>query len=283
VQLLTSVQYPFMLTTGDLTGDLSKFSMSVVGVENTDCDDTDAVCYQYWDFDILPFLGECDLNGDYVFSFDMICQPSVDFEDCPLDDGTDSGHIDFTLESEYFCPQIIEDIDLSGALYSFEDYARTSHKGAFFLDDTIYLSAVVSSEKATIIQTTLSHYEITLWTNATIVLYNNGNTLAGDLVDFQVTQSGDGTQAHFEYTFDESLFPLDFDESGHITCSTVVDVVYYNTDEQKREIFKRSLESDQQMTMNLGMSVNNKHTPAKSTGFLNLVPLVGPILLAIAA
>lgn len=286
VTLLTSVQYPFRLIDGSLDGDAVKFSMSVTGVENGDCQDDGTVCNQYWSFDILPFLGECHLDGDYVFSFNLECQAGVEHGACPLTDNNDQGTIEFTLESEYFCPEIIEDIDLSGALYSYGDEDHTMHSTAFLMNENVYYVATTNSNKATIVETSLAHFELLLWNGDVLVLFDHGNTPVGDAVDFQVITSEHGDETYFQYNLNEEYFPVDVDGNEYMTCNTVVDVTYFNTDPVKRALFKRSVQSSQTMSMSIQTNIANDGTVDDSfeeaISTANQI-FVGAMMVAIAA
>jgi hypothetical protein len=99
VKLLTSVQSPFQLTGPiSIDGDTSKFAMSINGPI---CLDDGSVCEQMWDIDIIPKLNECNFDGLNTFNFSIKCNPS-NISNCPLDDNTDTGSIQFILQSENF-------------------------------------------------------------------------------------------------------------------------------------------------------------------------------------
>lgn len=118
-------------------------------------------CNQIWELDLdvvggaNPSASVCELDGDYYFGWQAVCVPTFP-SDCPLvqdDQGqvADKYAIKFTLDSEYFCPQVVDEVDVAATLAVFKDLAHTIDASNFILGQTLYVVADVTSSKATVV------------------------------------------------------------------------------------------------------------------------------------
>jgi len=256
IHLLTSVQWPYQLTGPiEIVGDTSKYLLSVTGPTGSggpDCLDDGSECLQLWNIKVLPFLDQCDFDDDYQFKFGVKCKPSQ-LGDCPLDEDTNSGFIDFILDSEYFCPEIIETIDLTGTLNAFKDYDTLILKHNYLMGQTVYFKARAESEMATIIDTTISEIEIALWNGDHVLLYDGTNTIPGDLIDLVVEDNyGDDEESLFHWVFKPEVFPVSYDQNEDFSVWIILDVTFKNTQEKRSRryelvILPRSEENSQQI------------------------------------
>jgi hypothetical protein len=246
VTLLTIVQYPFVLTAPySISGDTSKFALSVVQLNS--CADNGSPCEQSWMITILPTVDQCNFNGNYVFDFTVACVTSA----CPLDSNTNTGTISFTLQSEDFCAQIVENIDLTGTFMSFEDDLHTTPKVDFLFHQTIYFQAVVSSTKATIISTVVNNFNVVLWNNNMVPLYNYGNTVSGNDVSLQVLNNlNGGLECDLSLVVDPSVFPVPVNQNDMVTFDLVLDVTYLNTQSKKRTSKKQKFNARTILSVN---------------------------------
>lgn len=279
VQLLTASVYPFKLVSPySLSGDASGATVNVSsdaanGV--TTCLDDGTNCVQYWDIYIDPFLNACNFDGAYVFNFTISCDASR-LSDCPYDSSStdNTGAIVMFLTSGDFCPVIVETVDLSGSLTSYGDFLHTDPKSNFVVDQMVYFVALVNSTKATIINSTVSMFEVLFSNGTSLVLSQNGvNTLAGNLADCLITNV-----PPLENDIQLDLTPLLFSPSNQLselfTFMTTIDVEYFNT--QKRTIlyiheYSALAQSSSPTTNNVGnyqsaitVSSNSNGTPNSS-------------------
>merc|ERR1719433_1555045 len=135
----TQTQYPFGLRnftdpvapaiirtiSGDIDGDPEWISSQNPEVCVTvDGSEDNYLCEQEWTVLITPNL--CDVSGEYQMEMWAICFTDVD--GCALDDNaplqssnTWTGYLDFTVQAQNFCPQIIDEITVKGYINSFAD------------------------------------------------------------------------------------------------------------------------------------------------------------------
>lgn len=252
VVLLTTVQYPFrIINPSVLLGDLSRFTLS--RVENTlaaQCPDTlGSICVQYWNFTILPNISQCNFDGDYDFNFTLGCTPSR-ATNCPLDNNTNKGMIEFTLDSEDFCVDIVEDIDLSGSIGVYKDAGHTIVKKDFLPGQTVFMSGKTSSNKATIIRTVVNDIDVTLWNGTTVNLYRFGlSSVMGNRLSLAVNNAL-AAESWLQFVVVDSVFAMPFDSFEVITFQIDFNVTYYNTQIKKRQV------SNEQQRFIIGVDLN---------------------------
>lgn len=249
VEIDTRVQYPFKGKNPSITGPSGQ-TVSVQLSPGIGCpDQQNTLCTQLWDIQVIPDLNKCNFNGNYTLTFDLECQPSRSGVNCPLKPGEDTVTINFRLESEDFCPKVIENIDLSGALTTYQDAPRTVPKEAFLDGQTIYFKSKLNSNEATIIQTKIGVFDVRfLSDNGTVIrverLYQNGaNTAEGNQVSFSVNDNpGNAEESYASLVVNPSFFQVPLDSSIEVTFFTTVDVTFQNTNYQTQELHDVGLE-----------------------------------------
>jgi hypothetical protein len=227
ITLLTTVQYPFKLTlpvsiSSNLPGVTLTINLAV------DCSGTGSVCEQYWVYTITPNDEMCNFNGIYTFEFYLTCTSS----DCPLDPNTNTGSIVMDLTSENFCPQIVETIDLTGTLQTFQDSLHSIPKDDFLIDQVVYFKSLVSSTEANIVSSVVNQFSVTLWNNINILLYdiNSGNTPQGNAGNLQIINNLlGGVECDLQLLLTPSVFPIGVDLSGVVTFHVTIGVTFENT------------------------------------------------------
>jgi hypothetical protein len=231
VVLFTTVQYPYKLVTPNifsplLMSSLIKISDSIDGV--TQCNDDGTLCKQFFTIDILPDTNMCKLDGDYFANFTVICQPSYN-ANCSLDSNTNSATIKFTLASENFCLKIIDSVDISGSLTSWQESTRITMKNDFIFGQTLFFKGELASSKMTITQTSLTVFSVTLWNGKIITLFNNGVTSDGSVVNFQFDMSSTSTKVFFSMNINPIIFNVQQDTSQAISFNAQFGVIFQNT------------------------------------------------------
>jgi len=146
VQLVikTQTQYPFGLRnftdpvapalirtiSGDINGDPQWISsQNPETCTNVDGSEGNNLCEQEWTILITPNL--CDVSGNYQMEMWAICFTDVD--GCALDDNAPStgsntwtGLMDFSVQAQNFCPQIVDEITVQGAIGKWSDNTYTT-------------------------------------------------------------------------------------------------------------------------------------------------------------
>eukprot|EP00479_Gromia_sphaerica_P014622 TRINITY_DN881_c0_g1_i6.p1 TRINITY_DN881_c0_g1~~TRINITY_DN881_c0_g1_i6.p1 ORF type:complete len:267 (-),score=45.69 TRINITY_DN881_c0_g1_i6:351-1151(-) len=228
VTLLTSVQWPFRLdvspvpsvtiTSGNpnlmfAVASLKRECSMPVGVEFDDGVQNSNACQQHWEITIDP-NGNCNIDGDYSMTFIPECQPNM-VDQCPLD-GSESIQVDFSLISEDFCAEVIEEVDLVADLRSFRDAGHTWIADDFFQDRFVYFAAEVVSAFADISQTTLTQITLQQSQGSIIqswdLLQNNGAQASANGLAFSlafdnnpILKPGDPVQSQFQIVLDSSI------------------------------------------------------------------------------
>ena len=238
VQLVTSVQHPFRINNGTIIGDNSKFLLSVSN-NHDDCDTE--LCNQYWDIKIFPLTGICNLNGLYTFEFTLECSSSTQ-NNCPLDENTNTGYIIFILESEHFCPQIVEKINIFANLQLFQESEHLNLKSDFLLHQTVYIKLGLISTEGTIVGTQIKYAKITFpdW-SISVLLDNYSLTIDGHTCDFQVINNV--AENYIQFYVDPSIFDIPEDKFKKVTITFLVDVEFLNTNKRDSEHQYQSVES----------------------------------------
>lgn len=268
ITLETTVQYPFYLDQPAWIKTSAPGLYPTI-ISNSVCgDNINQICVQNWLFKITP-KNICALTGIYLFNYSIACQPSAG-SSCPLDSSTDTGTITMNIESEYFCPQIIQDVDVSGSLESYEDSGHTHHKNGFFLGETIYFEILLNSSKATIINTTVQDFSVILWNSDNKLLYDDGTItaagLACDLVVVDNTHTPQSAvQAWIQVEINPSVFPVGLDLNEQVNFQVTVDVTYFDTGPVKRTI-TQSVSGSQSFMANTDAQLTGSY---QSSGIIN--------------
>lgn len=258
IVLFTSVQYPFKISGPvGIYADENKFVASASGSDDTQCTEgAGSVCYQSWFLNVQPFTNVCNLNGLYNFTFEFSCRGS---EECPIQD--EKGFIEFNLQSENFCAQVIDDIDLSGSFGVYEDAAFTTPKTAFLVGQDVHFRALMYSNKATITASRISRFDVNLWDGSVETLFDGSITSEGSLVEYSSNAGVDSTDASL--VVKSSVFPVATDTNALVTFDVTVEVTYLNT-EKKTFVFKSG--STQQFNLQTDITVSKD----KSSGAVSM-------------
>jgi hypothetical protein len=279
IKLLTTVQYPFkMIEAIAVGGDSDRFSMTHTQISDPAyvCADDNNFCAQLWDIVITPNPNECNYDGDYMFNFTLDCQPSQ--TDCPLDSNTNTGAISFVLESEDFCPQIIESIDLGGTLKSYSSNAHTNLKSSFIVDQTVYFELELTSTKATIVNVKINTVTVMMWDGSQNVLFDGGsNTAFGSLLSLVVDDDNNNPKAYFQLQLLEGSFPVGVDEAEQIQIVVDASVTFLNT--QKRSIQAQTIPSYE---LTASTVISNDPLPASNAGSVKTLGIFNMICLLIS-
>ena len=241
VQLATLTDYPFKITGPlSLTANPTRSALTVVGDSAngvTTCLDDGSACLQYWDIDIYPFLDQCNLDGSYTFNFSITCQPSV--SNCPLVNNT--GYIVFVLASEYFCPTIVETVDLTGSLVVYRDSSHLLPENIFIVSQTAYFVLSISSVQASIVGANVTDFYVVLGNGTTVYFFTNGNiTPSGTAAELLITDNADPQFDDFiQLNLIPAIFLFDYPTSSNDVFFVAADVFFFNT--QKRTVVNLQL------------------------------------------
>lgn len=270
VQLETLVQYPFRLTNPlCLTTNNSHLVVTVAGsAENgvSTCLDNGQNCVELWDINIYPDSTQCTMNGLYVFTFTVAC---VSLSNCPLGNNN-TATVSFVLTSEYFCPQIVETVDLTGEFNSYADSGHLQIKENFMVEQEIYFTVTVSSTAATIVSTNVSQLVVQFSNGTNVILYQGGaNTAQGNFLDLiVVNDAGSPTQDNIQLYLNPQFFGFTNELSQVMNFVVYVEVSFFNT--QKRGLMTTL--STQQYTTQSQVSISPAQ-PVTSNSCGNLINL----------
>jgi len=275
VQLLTMTQYPFMLIPPlNITSNVTWAGLSVTADPQngvTTCLDNGQVCIQYWDIVIDPSVIQCTLDGAYWFGFNIGCQASFG-NNCPLPLGSNTGIIEFNLTSEYFCPQVIETVDLSGTMNSFSDNTYTIPKFNFITNQTVYFLATVNSNAATIISTVVDTATIIFTNGSSFLLYSGGtDTAFGTQINCVVTNNAlsPETDTITFYLLDSLFAPIDFQNSETFTLEVTLTVTFSNTAKRSIETTTTSQQYSYQSPVTVSGTGANPTVPSNTSNTSN--------------
>lgn len=242
IRLYTSVQWPYALQ-GPLasSSDNLHLPITVTGPEVAPAaplcpNDGKSACQQYFDFVITPDFGQCNLNGNYMFNFNVGCHPSVPAASCPLM-APATGSIAFKLQSSYICQQIVANVDLSAQIEPYATVLYDVPKYDFVVGAPAYYLVHTQSSQVSITSTTLSTLNVIAPNGTSILLYDasaGGSTGFGNAVSLAVTNgfAGKGTPQNdvtISILYDPVFFATPGDSITHWTFHVVCNVVFYNT------------------------------------------------------
>lgn len=167
--IVTQTQYPFALRnftdpngaalirtiSGDIDGDPQWISsQNPETCTSVDGTDDNYLCEQEWRILITPNL--CDVSGEYQMEMWAICFTDVDGCALDMDLGSQSsnawtGYMDFTVEAQNFCPQVIDEILVEGTINKFIDntYTTVAEPGVnVFSNDHVWFEVVYTTKSA---------------------------------------------------------------------------------------------------------------------------------------
>jgi len=149
------------------------------------------VVTQIWTFLFSP-VGTCQLDGDYVFSFDIIGYPGVE------------ASVTFHLTSQYFCGQVVNTSAL-GQVEFFSDESLSEVATSFQTNSNAYV--LITVESGFLISEVIV-------TNATV---NNQN--------YPLYLLGEQRQVNYGVTFSQELTEQLFDQNENV-LEYVVEITY---------------------------------------------------------
>lgn len=225
--LTTTIQNPFLLKPFLITGP-SGMTLSISPFTSNCPDDGITVCTQQWKIENTPDNNLCAITGTYMSNYTVSCQPSRQ-NNCPIDKNTNSSAIQFSVISGNICPQIADNVDLSGSFSTFEDKALTINKQDFLFGQKIYMKLAVTSTKANIIKTTLTNLKVTLWNGIEIPIYNNGITQTGTTLGLITDLVSKPQENSMEIDVNPVIFNVAQDGEEPIVFSASVTVTFQNT------------------------------------------------------
>ena len=166
--VVTQVNYPFVLTLASpgVEDDSGNFDLGTVTTADT-CDDDTTNCQQTWTAPVDPVDpvagAACPtvstLDGTYTVTFDVGFQPSFtgSREDIP-----DQVTLTFTLDSDDFCPQVVEVATVSPRLTLHTDNATEDEATALSFGSTVFARVAIEVMSGIqIASTTLTRVVIT--------------------------------------------------------------------------------------------------------------------------
>jgi hypothetical protein len=232
-----------------IENNISTYSQSVnkINTSKINCIDDGKTCEQFWAIDITPTqLRKCNIDGLYIFNFNITCFPPNDeysYPGCELDNNNNSGSIEFILQSENYCPQLIETVDLTGVILLFGNSERTLTKSNFVYFQTLYGVVNSKSIKSTITNSIITDFEI-INENKSIILFSDGyDTIYGNTTNFKIS---DSNRDNFNFDILPSIFQIELDKKRRISCLITVDVDFFNTVEKRNVDNKRLINSQYQ-------------------------------------
>jgi len=280
VQLFTSIQYPYTLST--ITTQLTPFQTSSVEAVNVTCPDVvNQPCSQQWQIIISRSGNKCDFDGSYIYSFTATCQASE--SNCPLDSTPFVVNVTFSLSTEDVCGIVTDTTHVTGTLQTWDAYdsaaeSFSSSKHAFLTSQFIYFSLEIVSDSSSLVTTTVESVTATDVNNHVQAIASGG---AGVVSSYSTALVNTTDLIHFheiQFKFDSSWFgriPTD----GQVT-STVSVIVNLDFNQGKREVKKFSMRvapNQVQTTTQVSLQTDNaSSTPSSPTNNKNSSTTVSP-------
>lgn len=279
ITLLSTVQRQYYLTTPLSVQGPNGVTVSLNGNPNVgdQCLDDGSLCKQYWTVTIKPQNGKCDFNGLYRVNFTVNCKPSQQ-SNCPLDQNTNKASLSFSLTSSNLCPQVIDNIDVSGSMLTYSDNSYNTPKNDFILNQKLYFKTQVSSTKATIVSSQVTQFSVKLWDGTIVTLLDIFNTPQGTLVNLNVVNNYNGApNSHLEMIAHPDLFAVGRDSLKNVQFMVTLSVTYDNT--QRRSLFfVTSSPKSQQLLTSTSVSLKSTTVSAGNNNKISLLFYVITIL-----
>jgi len=268
VQLFTSIQYPYTLST--ITTQVTPSQTSSVEAVNVTCPDVvNQPCSQQWQIIISRSGNKCDFNGAYIYSFTAACQGSE--ANCPLDATPFVVNVTFNLATEDVCGIVTDTTHVTGMLLTWDSYDSAAGtfseaKHAFLTSQFVYYSLQLVSDSSSLVTTTVESVTATDIHNQAQPIASGG---AGVVTSYSTALVNTTDLIHFheiQFKFDSSWFgqiPTD----GQVT-STVTVIVNLDFNQGKREVRKFSMRvapNQVQATTQVIIQSDTSSTPASPT------------------
>lgn len=193
VRMFTSVQHPFALvyTNGAVsTPDDAKFTvrtsgLSMVEEECLDIDNTD--CDRVFEWEIVAVPTQCDFDGAFSITFDVVCNPNYSNE-CPLA-GTETVVISYNVDSDSHCATVVDSVEIQATLTSYKtdaSYEVSNEEDEFIQDDIMYFQASIGS-----VDVSLASVAVNSLSVGSVEIINNGLEDSTKMSDYAVGYAGD--------------------------------------------------------------------------------------------
>lgn len=262
VILWSSVQWPYRLRVTGVSVDVPSLNNADLSVTlHEECSPTgEAACNQKFLIHV-NLQNRCTFTARYTVTFDIECLPGVDTPLCPIPAGQHTAEVDFDLESENVCPQIVDEVVAIGSARSFMT-ARVGNQAynvpeqyAFMVNQFAYFEIDVESIDGLVVETTVTRIELCFDVAcAAPTLIYNGVALVAALqlavIDYprNPVTSPLPTKSDIHILLHESMFIVPTDGSLTFQLRVGLDVEYYATQslleiDEERDISKISLES----------------------------------------
>lgn len=239
VQLTTSLQWPFELTAPSwlsTRADINRVLLQADAGDAGPCDQQTAgsVCIQRWRFVVRPGAGLCDLTGVYELGFTVRCRTGR-AADCPILPDTDESRasLQVSLATGDLCPRVVDTINVTMALSTYEDAALQLAKDEFIDPQRLYARLDVVSARASLVETRLRSLTVLKSeTFGAIAMMNNfalqpaGTQMALTAAPGGATVPGGTSSPTFSFNVLGSALQIAPDSSEFVQLNALVAVQY---------------------------------------------------------
>lgn len=216
LSVATTIQWPFHIINMAVTTNSTQLAVDdVYGVvETIECSNPDPLleesdndpCTQHWAFktESVGAMEEgcpgCILEGWFLLAWDVECFDDILPVDCPIDDDTDNGDGAVKLTTGDICPEIVDEVELTGTLNAYEDDLRDDEKNAFFYGQIAYFEASMSSDELDVIWSQLEKVQVTYALDTDIVYDRETGLIDGDCAMTLDDPDADDNEVWFHFT-----------------------------------------------------------------------------------
>eukprot|EP00478_Filoreta_tenera_P006602 GABV01008533.1.p2 GENE.GABV01008533.1~~GABV01008533.1.p2 ORF type:complete len:440 (+),score=153.75 GABV01008533.1:1670-2989(+) len=241
VLIRTQYQWPFKFATSgfDIQAQNSGIRSQIQLL--SDCPDPGAIsddgqdgttvepCDQIWKIDLTPNSQQCQLDGTYTINnLKIECQPAFG-GDCAATVNTPRVNIDFVLDSEDFCANILDDVEISATLTAYNDVDLTDESRNFIPDQRMFFKSVINSPSVSIDEAKLKSMSITFGNSGSRVLQYDieSPALMPTVQGLDVTNiAPSNTEVGFSFLLTDPPFTLPVDGSQDFVVDVVLEVTY---------------------------------------------------------
>jgi len=184
----------------------------------------------------------CTFTGRYTVTFDIECMPGANAAQCPLPDGQYTAEVDFDLQSENVCAQIVDEVVAIGSARSYnaarvgtQPYAIQQHYG-FMVNQFAYYEIDVESIDGLVVETTVTKIELCFDVGcpSPILLYNGAALVPAvqlAVIDYprNPVTSSLPTKSDIHIFLSDTVFNVPIDGSLDFQLRVELDVEYYST------------------------------------------------------
>lgn len=203
--LLISTRAPLLTDSVSFAGVPSGISIAQIGsADNDDCPNSNTTtCQQAYTFTLKPT--QCTLNGTFLFSFNIVCQPIVEMSQCPTGGATTSLSVSVTLSSTNLCTLSRQRLQVGGSLESFESFNNVTFsfgaaKTTFFQGQAENFRVVLNSTNGfPFASSAITSIVIDNVLGTPITLYNKAATTDALFLFAQHNSSASGATTHYHH------------------------------------------------------------------------------------